>query len=353
MDSGDDYLCDMNNLSNNKKDIYILWTYFESSKCVGYNECKTLLSLCLKNENETCINNISASKLRSLVISIWSNIPSSKPKRSFIKLIFNWINNKKDDLHKKKNLFYLLKSEKKNNKNLSKICFNYFLNYLIKYKDNCSNDIIYILYLIDENELKIYSKNFIQNHKINFNQFISIWNIMCILFWDTDEINNFTFLQKNKYYYYDFMLIFLKTFYDYINVNRDMREIMKMKLKKTFLTGYHHDVEEPSQEHMSLYQEKNNIHNQDNRLSFTYMKKMSLSNSSINNKQDKHEDQNEYLNLFDIENIINNFNFTDFVNNEISRDNYFDSFFGATNMPIPSMSNISLAGEFMRKNINI
>ncbi|SCL99495.1 ubiquitin carboxyl-terminal hydrolase 1, putative [Plasmodium chabaudi adami] len=283
-----------------------IWNKIESNKYVGYNECKMLLKICLTNENIQNIKMLSESKIRSLVISIWLNIRCSRPKKYFLKLIYNWINNKNDDFNKKKNLFNLLKAEKKHNKNITKACFNYFLKFLIKYKENCSNDIIYTLYLIDEHELKLYSKKFIEKNQININQFISIWNIMCILFWDTKKIHNFTLSNKNtNNYYYDFMLIFLKTFYEYIfTANSQFGQ--NIYLKKMSNTSGVSAISFPNRNYNKL----------SSKASSTYAESQNKGN---------YNDESDDFNLFDVENIIKEFNFNDIVNVEVSSKNLMHS----------------------------
>ncbi|CAD2084564.1 ubiquitin carboxyl-terminal hydrolase 1, putative [Plasmodium vinckei brucechwatti] len=280
----------------------------ETNKYVGYNECKMLLKICLTNENIQNIKMLSESKIRSLVISIWLNIRCSRPKKFFLKLIYNWINNKNDEFNKKKNLFNLLKAEKKHNKKITKACFNYFLKFLIKYKENCSNDIIYTLYLIDEHELKLYSKKFIEKNQININQFISIWNIMCILFWDTKKIHNFTFSKTNtntNNYYYDFMLIFLKTFYEYIfSANSQIYQNVYFK-KMSNISG------------VSTINFSNRSYNKlSSKASSTYAESQNKGN---------YNDESDDFNLFDVENIIKDFNFNDIVNVEVNSKNLMHS----------------------------
>ncbi|SCL90181.1 ubiquitin carboxyl-terminal hydrolase 1, putative [Plasmodium berghei] len=317
-DSMDNYLYYQNdkieeqnkiNESNKKLERKIdkTWNKIETNEYVGYNECKMLLKICLSNEQVQNIKLLSESKIRSLVISIWLNIRCSRPQKYFLKLIYNWINNKNDDFNKKKNLFNLLKAEKKYNKNITKACFNYFLKFLIKYKENCSNDIIYTLYLIDENELKLYSKKFIEKNQININQFISIWNIMCILFWDTKKIHNFTFFKKNNNnYYYDFMLIFLKNFYEYI-FPANSQIVQNIYLKKTININS-----------ISTINLTNQTHNQ-------FSSKLSSSYPESKNKEN-YNDESDYFNLFDVENIIKDFNFNDISNIEVNTKNFTSQF---------------------------
>ncbi|ANQ06044.1 Uncharacterized protein PCOAH_00003030 [Plasmodium coatneyi] len=322
VDSMDNYFCErkrhMERGASNARDVNDasdLWKSIEKLKCVGYKECKTLLKLCLKNEKEKNINNLKASKIRSLVISIWSNIYTSRPKKSFLKIIFNWLNSRKDDLNKKKNLLYLLQSEKKKNIHLQRICFTYFLKHIIKHKEECSNDLIYSLYLIEESELKKYSREFFETNRTDVNQFISIWNVMCILFWDTKKINDFAFLQKSKFYYYDFMLIFFRAFYEYVCVNKGL-ERGALYLKKgvpTEVTGAVTGVVTGTEVADGTPPRRS----------------ISVSNCS-SNKDDTQEDEGDgYLNLFDVENIINNFNFDDFVSSEMRNSSYFDAFLGS------------------------